>query len=400
MPSLNGSRPRVAIIGVSGYGTIYLHLLREALLRKTIDLVAAVIINPQDVPDVVAELKSGGTTIYSNADTFFARETGKVDLCLIPVGIQWHARLTIAALNAGMHVLVEKPLAGSLADITAIRKAEAKSKRWVAVGFQDLYSMEARWLKTQLLDGVIGRLESIRMIGLWPRNRAYFSRNHWAGRIEADGAAVLDSPLNNAFAHFVNLSLYFAGPEVDESALFRLQSAELYRAHRIETFDTAVVRGATPSNTTFWFGVSHATATTTREPEIYLTGTKGRAEWWHEQRCVVIDTNGQRQVFPLPSTDVSRQLMFDAVLDRLTKPETFVCTTAIAEQHTRLVEAVHQSGPAKEFPCSSVDWISDADSSSEFPSVHNLAEGLNKALLEGHTLAKVMPSVETVLTRP
>jgi len=398
MPSLKGSCPRVALIGVSGYGTIYFQLLRDALRRQTVRLAAAVIINQSDVPDIVAELKAGGTIIYADTETFFAKEAGRIDLCLIPVGIQWHARLTIAALNAGMNVLVEKPLAGSSADIAAIRHAEKESKRWVAVGFQDLYSMETRWLKTQLLAGVIGKLESIRMIGLWPRNRAYFNRNQWAGRIEADGAAVLDSPLNNAFAHFVNLALYFAGSSVDESATVNLQSTELYRAHQIEMFDTAVVTGSTPSNTQMWFGVSHATANTTREPEIYLNGSNGRAEWWHEQRCVVIDSAGHRQVFPLPSTDASRILMFDAVIARLTDPTVFVCTTTIAEKHTRLIEAIHQSGPVREFPGKITDWVSDSDTGSKFPSVHNLAEGLNQGLLHGHSLAKVIPSVEAVLT--
>lgn len=397
MSSPLGSLPRVALIGVSGYGTIYLQLLREALREKTVVLTAAVIINQREVPEIVAELKAGGTTIYTDSESFFSRESGRIDLCLIPVGIQWHARLTIAALQSGMNVLVEKPLAGSVADITAIRRAEAASGHLVAVGFQDLYSLESRWLKTQLLAGVIGRLESIRMIGLWPRPRTYFSRNHWAGRIKADGAAVLDSPLNNAFAHFVNLALYFAGSGLDVSADVQLKSAELHRAHSIEMFDTAVVSGSTTSGTQLWFGVSHASGTT-REPEIYIKGTKGRAEWWHEQRCIVIDNADRRQVFPLPSTDDSRRLMFDAVLDRLSNPDTFVCTTSIAENHTRLIEAIHQSGPVRDFPESSVDWMDTTQNRGDLPSVHNLAENMNTALLTGSSLSATTPVQEKQLT--
>lgn len=387
MPSTPRHLPRVALIGVTGYGTIYLQLVRDALLKKNILLTAAVIINQSQVPEIVAELKAAGARIYSDSDSFFDHEAGRIDLCLIPVGIQWHARLTIAALHAGMNVLVEKPLAGSLADVLAIRKAEKETKRWVAVGFQDLYSLESRWVKTQLLEGVIGRLESIRMIGLWPRPRSYFTRNHWAGRLHSDGAAVLDSPLNNAFAHFVNLSLYFAGSEVDESASIRLQSAELYRAHQIETFDTAIVSAKTPSNIDLWFGVSHSSGIT-REPEIYLHGTGGRAEWWHEQRCVVIDATGGRQVFSLPTTEEVRRQMFDAVLARLNDPTAFVCTTAIAEQHTRLIEAVSQSGPVRDFPATSVDWIADADTRSEYPVVQDLSEDMHAAMLQQSSLAK------------
>lgn len=379
MPSLSGTLPRVAVIGVTGYGSIYLMLLRDALRRKIITLNAAVIINPQEVPKIVAELKAGGTAVYSDADTFFAREAGRIDLCLIPVGIQWHARLTIAALQSGMNVLVEKPLAGSLTDIAAIRRAETETGHWVAVGFQDLYSLEARRFKTQLLDGIIGKLESIRMIGLWPRPRAYFARNRWAGRIQADGAAVLDSPLNNAFAHFVNLSLYFAGPAPDESADVRIDSVELHRAHRIEMFDTALVNGTTAAGTRLWFGVSHASGTT-RDPEFYLQGSTGRVEWWHDKHYIVSDNEGRQQEFPLSTSDDARVRMFASVLKRLTDPTAFICTTAIAEKHTRLIESVQQAGPVHEFPGASIDWIPETYYHSECPRAHGLAENMDRAL--------------------
>lgn len=396
MPTPTGTRlPRAALIGVTGYGSIYLQLVREALARKTIALVAAVVINRDQVPEIVAELKAAGATIYANADEFFARETGRIDLCLIPVGIQWHARLTITALQAGMHVLVEKPLAGSLEDVTAIRRAEAASGRWVAVGFQDLYPLEARWLKNQLLSGVIGRIEDVRMIGLWPRPRSYFARNHWAGRAAADGAAVLDSPLNNAFAHFVNLSLFFAGPATDESARVAVESAELFRAHEIDMFDTAVVRGSSPAGTRFWFGVSHAISET-RQPEIAIRGSAGRAEWWHEQRCVILDTEGHRRVFPLPSTEEARELMFAAVLARLADPAAFVCTTAIAEEHTRLVEAVQQASVVQRFPQSEIDWLSDTATKSEVPCVRGLAAGLGRAFAAGSPLASNHPFADNL----
>lgn len=391
MPSSIAPRvPRVALIGVSGYGGIYLQLVREAILAKSITLAAAVIINQDQVSEIVAELKAGGTRIYASADEFFACGTAQMDLCLIPVGIQWHARLAVAALRAGMNVLVEKPLAGSLADVLAIQRAEKASGRWVAVGFQDLYTLESRWLKNQLLSGAVGRVEDVRMIGLWPRPRSYFARNHWAGRIAADGAAVLDSPLNNAFAHFVNLAFYFAGPDQDASSEVSIDCAELYRAHRIEMFDTAVVRGTSTSGVRFWFGVSHATADT-RQPEICIRGTDGHAEWLHEQRCVVLNAAGHRKIFPLPSTEESRQLMFASVLARLTDPGAFICTTSIALEHTRFVEAVHSASAVQEFPASSVQWRAEPDARSEAPSVNGLSEVLGRAFQDASSLASASP---------
>lgn len=393
--SIGTSLPRLALIGVSGYGSIYLQLVRDALARKAITLSAAVVINHPQVPEIVEELKGHGTTIYTTSEEFFAREAGNIDLCLIPVGIQWHARLTIAALRAGMNVLVEKPLAGSLDDVTAIRRAEEAAGKWVAVGFQDLYPLEAHWLKNQLLSGVVGRIEDVRMIGLWPRPRSYFARNHWAGRVRADDAAVLDSPLNNAFAHFVNLSLFFAGDTGDSSASVGVDSAELFRAHAIDMFDTAVVRGSSSSGIRFWFGVSHAIEET-RQPEIAIIGSGGRAEWWHEQRCVILDTKGHRRVFPLPSTDESREHMFASVLARLSDPKTFICTTAIAEEHTRLVEGVQRAASVREFPAAVIDWRPDSASQSEVPCVRGLAAELGRAFVSGSSLSSNPPFAENL----
>ena len=389
LPPLGKGLPRIALVGVTGYGAIYLQLIREALQRREIVLKAAVIINQERVPNLVTELQAAGTVIYSSAAAFFTQEAGQIDLCLVPTGIQWHARLTISALHAGMNVLVEKPLAGSIADAQAIRAAEATTGHWVAVGFQDIYTLEARWIKNQLLSGAIGELRDISMLGLWPRSRAYFERTTWAGRAAAEDAAVLDSPLNNAFAHFVNLALFFAGETAGESATVSIDSAELFRAHQIEMFDTAVVRGTTNSGARCWFGVSHAIAQT-RQPEIVLEGTSGRIEWWHEQRCTVLHPDGRRQVFPLPSAENARVLMFEAMLARLRDPQAPVCTTSIAEKHTRFIEDLQHTGLIREFPARSIDWKHDTDSGSEIPVVQGLADALGVAFKQKSRLATVL----------
>lgn len=374
----SNTTPRIALFGVTGYASIYYQIVREWLANGSVSFVAAVVINQDQVPDVVAELNRLGVRIYASAENFFEAEKQRIDLCLIPVGIQWHARLTISALHAGMHVLVEKPLAGSIDDAQAIRRAEEQTGRWVAVGFQDIYSTEVQLLKQRICAGAIGRIESVRLIGLWPRARSYFTRNNWAGKVSSDGAATLDSPLNNAFAHFVNLSLFLLGNKVDESARATVQWAQVFRAHDIEMFDTAVVRGAVESGARFWFGVSHATGET-REPEVLIQGEDGQIAWKHEHSYTITDRSGRTQTFSLPSTQNVRRQMFAAVLSRLINPDAFVCTTAMAEEHTRLIESIQIVGVLREFPSDSVSWIKDSGAGSEIPIVNGLAGRLDRA---------------------
>ena len=373
-------RPRAALIGVSGYGRIYLELAQAAQARGALELVAVVIINPGEEPVVEAQLRAGGCRIYRDYQEMLQAEAGRLELCLIPTGIPWHARMTIAALQAGAHVLVEKPLAGSLAEVAAMQAAEKASGRFVAVGFQDLYSPVNRWLKQQLCSGVIGQLHTVRFLGLWPRPAAYFTRNPWAGRLHAQGTQVLDSPLNNAFAHFVNLSLYFAGAEPQSAASTRIEAAELLRANAIESFDTSVVKARSPEGVAFWFGATH-TCREVREPEIYLEGTTGRVEWKHERSCLVFRADGRREERLLPNVTANRESMFAATLAKLHAPETLVCSTALAERHTAFVEAVHATTTVQTVPPTLVTWESPSPLLPQVPVVTGLEAALTRAFL-------------------
>src|SRR4051812_41763589 len=372
-------RPRVALIGVTGYAQIYLALATAAHARGDINLCAAVIINPQEAGSIEADLRAKGCTIHRDYEEMLRVETGRLDLCLIPTGIPWHARMTLAALRAGAHVLVEKPLAGSLAEVAAIRAAEKATGRFVAVGFQDIYSPVNRWLKEQLCTGAIGPIHTVRFIGLWPRPAAYFTRNPWAGRLHADGTQVLDSPLNNAFAHFVNLSLYFAGPTRDGAAEVTIEEGELLRAHAIESFDTSVVKARSPEGIAFWFGATH-TCREVCEPEIYLEGHAGRVEWKHERSCVIHRTGRASEERVLPDTSANRQSMFDAVLARLRDPAAFICSTTLADRHTAFVEAVHASTIVQPVPPELISWQQPASGTAPVPVVNGLEAALYRAL--------------------
>lgn len=340
--------PRAAIIGISGYGRIHLELARAAAAAGTLELGAAVVINPAQEAENMRALAAGGCRIYDDYAAMLAAEAGRLDLCLIPTGIAWHARMTAAALAAGANVLVEKPLAGSVAEGEAIIAAAARADRFVAVGFQDIYEPVAQQLKRQLVAGAIGRVRRVRFLGLWPRPPGYFQRNNWAGRLHADGVPVLDSPLNNAFAHFVNLALFLAGREFATGAVLHEVEAVLWRTNAIESFDTGVVRGTTPDGVRLWLGASHACAVT-REPEIVIEGERGRAVWRHEQDCRLEPAAGPAVRWPLPTTAGTRTAMMQAVLARLRDPSAMICGPELALGHTRLIEAAHAAaaiGPA------------------------------------------------------
>ncbi len=373
-----GSNPvRIAIIGISGYGRIHLELARECHDRGEAVLVAAVVINPEEEAENVAELRSRNCAIYADFKEMFARHAGEIDLCLIPTGIPWHAHMTIAALNAGANVLVEKPIASSLREVAEISAAELKNNRTVAVGFQDCYDPATLWLVDALRQLAIGQVRSVRFLGIWPRSRAYFERNNWAGRLIVDGAPVLDSPLNNAFAHFVMLSLLFAGGELTVGGI-ELEQAELFRAHHIESFDTGVVTFKTRDGVRLWFGSSVASAETL-EPEIIIEGTAGTAFWRYENEAVIAHANGQVERQAIPDQRSTRREMMVAVLKRVRNARAAVCTTAMASRHTEVIEMIHRRAIIKSFHPDLITWTTPTDADEALPRVLHLDSSLRLA---------------------
>ncbi|MEZ5275329.1 MAG: Gfo/Idh/MocA family oxidoreductase [Opitutaceae bacterium] len=400
MNSTSNSIPRVGLVGVSGYAGIHLALLRDAQDAGRAEFAAAVVINPDEEVAIVRDLLKRGVKVYSTFDDFVVSEKGRLDLCFVPTGIRWHAPMTVAALRAGMNVLVEKPLAGCVQDADAILDAERETGRFVAVGFQDMYVETTAWLKERLLERAVGELAAIRFIGLWPRSNAYFARNQWAGRLFTDDVAIFDSPFNNALAHFVHLALFLAGEEQCSTASARLVDAELFRAHAIESFDTGVIRARSPGGIDFWFGASHA-CTVEREPEIHILGSEGRAVWLYDETCTITRFDGAVEKRPVPTAEAARRRMVQSVFRRLTDPSVFIATAKSARAHTVLIDETHRLSSIRTVDPSRIDLVrvGGTESGEMIRAIRDLPDALDRAFINGSTLCSENFSLDELVPR-
>ena len=119
-----------------------------------------------------------------------------------------HAGPAVAAARAGVHVLVEKPLASSLADCDAM--ISAAGERGVKLGTisQRRWYEPCRRIRRAIDSGSIGRpvLGSVVMHG-W-RDEAYYKADPWRGSWSGEGGGVL---VNQA-PHQLDLLLWYMGP--------------------------------------------------------------------------------------------------------------------------------------------------------------------------------------------
>jgi predicted dehydrogenase len=345
---------RAALVGVSGYGRWHLLMAMEQMLLGRLKLVGVTVINAAEQGAICRRLERQGVPVFATFEHMMDALSGQIDLLLLPTGIQWHAPMTLAGLRAGAHVLVEKPVAATLQDIDTILAARLIAGRLVAVGFQDLYVSAAHDIKRRVLAGEIGRLRRVVVRGQWPRSSAYYARNGWAGRVRLDSGWVLDSPVSNAFAHFLMLALFWAGETPEAVAVPVELDAELYRAGNIESFDTASLRIQTAGGVEILFYGSHA-GRQDLVPEVKLSGDSGAITWLYERTYAIERAGRSPETKRVPDQLDTRLQVLDAVLTRIETGRGFIVTPELAREHTRLINALHERFPIHSIAAEHVD---------------------------------------------
>jgi len=355
----HGTEPvRVGVAGVAGYGgSIIDELMRIGPeLEMPSEVVATYEAFPDRAGEQIAKLKDAG--VRCHADYAALLSDASVEAVWLPVPIHLHRSMTEAALAAGKAVMCEKPAAGSVADLEAMIAARDRAGLPLLIGFQEVYDPATRELKRRLMDGVVGEVQRVSVSACWPRNDAYFSRSNWAGRRTVDGVATHDSPLANALAHFVNLSLCFAEVgDIDKSATLDRVDAKLYRANSIENFDTVTLGASTTGGVVVQVYLTHASAEKI-DPTIEIVGDAGRVT--RTLKEVTIRRDGQPdEVLPLVVRD--RRPMFNALSAAVRGrpcPESILATPELAMAHTDLVERLSRL-PIETFPDAAVERIVD-----------------------------------------
>ncbi|MHB9138404.1 MAG: Gfo/Idh/MocA family protein [Victivallaceae bacterium] len=346
-----------AIIGVSGFGQVHYNDLVREYQQKRINITGATIINQETEKEKCDFLKSIGCQLFTDYNQMLKILRGEIDICFIPTGIALHAPMSIAALNAGANVYVEKPLAATVQETAAMRKAERETGKFIAVGYQSIYQPETRRIKEYILSGKIGQVHTLKTYGLWPRNAEYYQRNAWAGQLKSGNAWALDSPFNNALAHYLNLLSFYAGESFSKPAVIVSVQAGLFRAKPITSADTAWIKAVSADGKTLLFYVTHACAEN-NGPVTVLCGQHGEIEY-NPSKTVVRMNNGTVEEFASTQNTAVRQNIMNALIDKLHGHDRFICSTEIAAAQTIICNGAHESSAIHQAPSEYVKLIED-----------------------------------------
>jgi predicted dehydrogenase len=218
--------------------------------------VGAVSRRPEKSP-AKAQLDEKGVPIYPTMEAFFAEK--EADLAILSSPIHLHCPQTCFALKNGANVLCEKPVSAVVQDALKMLEAEKESGKFVAIGYQWSFTHAIQSLKRDIMDGLFGKPIRFKTLVMWPRKESYYRRADWAGKLKnSSGEWVLDSPINNATAHYLHNCFYVLGPTRETSAEPAEVEGELYRANKIENFDIGALRCRTKNDVEVLFYSTHA----------------------------------------------------------------------------------------------------------------------------------------------
>ena len=246
----------VALVGICGYGKNYIPHLLKLTNQGAIRFIGAIEPYPAGCP-FLPELRAADVPLYASVEEFYKQ--AYADLVILATPINLHCAQTCLALSMRSNVLCEKPIAATTQDAETIAAASSESKKFVAIGYQWSFTDAIQDLKRDIMLGLFGKARRFKSLVLWPRDDRYYKRNNWAGRRRAgDNSWILDSPINNATAHYLHNMFYVLGSQIHNSAKPVSVVAEIYRANNIENFDTAALRCQTDTGVEMLFYTSHA----------------------------------------------------------------------------------------------------------------------------------------------
>lgn len=155
---MNAPKLRVGIIGM-GLWAAYEHVPN---LRATgrAEVVAAARRNPERL--ALAQRELNIPQVYTDYREMLAK--ADLDAVVVSTPHNFHLEPTLTALERGLHVLLEKPLATSIADARAILQAVNRSDRVVAMGVNGRGERLGQTAHQVIADGQIGRLRQINAV--------------------------------------------------------------------------------------------------------------------------------------------------------------------------------------------------------------------------------------------
>ncbi len=220
---------RLGVIGLGGMGRVHVKNLRASKLARLVAFADVCEKAARQAADEIKEEDGYDVPVFPDDEKLI--DSGLAEAVLIVTPHPTHRDVAVAAFEAGLHVLCEKPLAERISQADRIIEAARKAGTVFAMMFQHRLDGNKRRLRRAIREGTLGRVTRMHMIATrWYRGQDYYDSGKWRGTWAGEGGGVL---MNQA-PHDLDQVIWQMGAV--RSVTARCRTTDV---HRIEVEDDA-----------------------------------------------------------------------------------------------------------------------------------------------------------------
>ena len=218
-----------------GCGRIAVNHIKAALNNR-LEICAVCDVLPETMEALLAKYgleKDGSIHRYTDYKTLLEAE--KPALVSIATESGVHAEIALRCIDAGVNVIIEKPMAMSMADADEIIRRSGEKGVKVSACHQNRFNIAVQELRRALEAGRFGRVSHGSVHVRWNRNRDYYDQAPWRGTWAQDGGCLM-----NQCIHGIVLLRCLMGEEVEE--VYGVTKRQFHDYLQCEDIGMAVVK--------------------------------------------------------------------------------------------------------------------------------------------------------------
>ena len=199
---------KYALIGCGRIATNHV----TAAVNNNLEIVAVCDVVPEKM-EAILEKHNLADDKSINRYTDYKKMLEENDLELVSIATESgkHAAIALDAIDAGVNVIIEKPMAMNMADAEEIIKRAAEKHVKVSACHQNRFNVAIQEVRKAIEGNRFGKLSHASINVRWNRNKGYYDQAPWRGTWEEDGGCLM-----NQCIHGIDLLRWMMGDEVVE----------------------------------------------------------------------------------------------------------------------------------------------------------------------------------------
>jgi len=306
-------------------------------------VVAVVDVNPESSKH---ELFPKEAVFFESMDEFIA---AKIDADVVNIATPngFHCPYALKALEAGYHVVIEKPMGLTKAECESVIFKSLQMSKQVFVVKQNRYSPPSKWMKEIVNNKTIGEVLTVQVNCYWNRDDRYYKKGGWKGTLALDGGTLFTQ-----FSHFIDIMYWVFGDIKNIKATF----ADFNHANSTEFEDSGLVNFEFVNGGLGCINFSTAVWDTNMESSITVVGSKGsfkvggqymnEVEYCHIENYIMPEippTNAPNDYGPFKGSAANHHYVIENVVNTLNGRDTITANALEGLKVVDIIERIYET---------------------------------------------------------